>query len=130
MTAISSSRDDASEAGHGDILIVDDNPANLLALEAALAPVGGRVVRAQAGEEALRFLLQHDFALILLDVQMPSLDGFETARLIRERRRSRYTPIIFVTAHGRDDESILEAYKLGAVDFLFKPVVTEVLQSK
>jgi len=131
MSEISSVREDAShDAGIGDILIVDDNAANLLALEAALAPVGERVVRAQSGEEALRLLLQHDFALILLDVQMPSLDGFETARLIRERRRSRYTPIIFVTAYGRDDQSVLEAYKLGAVDFLFKPVVTEILQSK
>jgi len=131
MTVISSPRDDApNDSGIGDILIVDDNAANLLALEAALAPIGERVVRAQSGEEALRLLLKHDFALILLDVQMPSLDGFETARLIRDRRRSRYTPIIFVTAHGRDDESILEAYKLGAVDFLFKPVIAEILQSK
>lgn len=131
MTVISSAREDApSDPGVADILIVDDNSANLLALEAALSTVGERVVRAQSGEEALRLLLQHDFALILLDVQMPAMDGFETARLIRERRRSRYTPIIFVTAHGRDDESILEAYKLGAVDFLFKPVVAEVLQSK
>ena len=131
MTVIASPREDTvNDAGIGDILIVDDNPANLLALEAALAPIGERVVRAPSGEEALRLLLMHDFALILLDVQMPSLDGFETARLIRERRRSRYTPIIFVTAHGRDDQSVLEAYKLGAVDFLFKPVVAEILQSK
>jgi len=131
MTVISPPREDAApDAGIGDILIVDDNAANLLALEAALAPIGERVMRAQSGEEALRLLLNHDFALILLDVQMPSLDGFETARLIRDRRRSRYTPIIFVTAHGRDDQSILEAYKLGAVDFLFKPVVAEILQSK
>jgi len=131
MTLTSSAREDApTAAGVADILIVDDNPANLIALEAALTSVGERIVRAQSGEEALRLLLQHDFALILLDVQMPSLDGFETARLIRERRRSRYTPIIFVTAHGRDDESVLEAYKLGAVDFLFKPVITEILQSK
>ncbi len=131
MTVISPPREDTlDDAGIGDILIVDDNASNLLALEAALAPIGERVVRAQSGEEALRLLLQRDFALILLDVQMPSLDGFETARLIRERRRSRYTPIIFVTAHGRDDQSVLEAYKLGAVDFLFKPVIAEILQSK
>ncbi|HEY4187898.1 MAG TPA: response regulator [Polyangia bacterium] len=131
MTATSSEMDDALDAAeHGDILVVDDNPANLLAMEAALGTVGRRVVRAQSGAEALRMLLEHDFALILLDVQMPSLDGFETARLIRERRRSRHTPIIFVTAYGREEQNVLEAYKLGAVDFLFKPVVAEILQSK
>ena len=114
----------------GDILVVDDNKANLIAMEAVLASLGSPVVRAQSGEEALRILLERDFALILLDVQMPFLDGFETARLIRERRRSAHTPIIFVTAHGRDENDVLAAYKLGAVDFLFKPVVGEVLRSK
>ena len=113
-----------------EILVVDDNNANLVAMEAVLFSMGSRVVRAQSGEEALRILLERDFALILLDVQMPSLDGFETARLIRERRRSRHTPIIFVTAHGRDENDVLAAYKLGAVDFMFKPVVAEVLRSK
>jgi len=114
----------------GDILVVDDNKANLIAMEAVLASLGSPVVRAQSGDEALRILLERDFALILLDVQMPLLDGFETARLIRERRRSAHTPIIFVTAHGRDENDVLAAYKLGAVDFLFKPVVGEVLRSK
>jgi len=114
----------------GDILVVDDNKANLIAMDAVLASLGSPVVRAQSGEEALRILLERDFALILLDVQMPLLDGFETARLIRERRRSAHTPIIFVTAHGRDENDVLAAYKLGAVDFLFKPVVGEVLRSK
>jgi len=114
----------------GDILVVDDNKANLIAMEAVLASLGSPIVRAQSGEEALRILLERDFALILLDVQMPLLDGFETARLIRERRRSAHTPIIFVTAHGRDENDVLAAYKLGAVDFLFKPVVGEVLRSK
>lgn len=99
-------------------------------MEAALGPVGSPIVRAQSGEEALRLLLQRDFALILLDVQMPTLGGFETARLIRERLRSRHTPIIFVTAYGRDENDIRSAYELGAVDFLFKPVVTEILRSK
>ena len=98
----------------GDILVVDDNKANLIAMEAVLASLGSPVVRAQSGEEALRILLERDFALILLDVQMPLLDGFETARLIRERRRSSHTPIIFVTAHGRDENDVLAAYKLGA----------------
>jgi signal transduction histidine kinase len=119
-----------AEKTSGDILIVDDNVANLLATETALGGLGGHVVRARSGEEALRILLERDFALILLDVKMPSLGGFETARLIRERRRSRHTPIIFITAYGRDEQDVLAAYNLGAVDFLFKPIVAEVLQSK
>lgn len=114
----------------GDILVVDDNSANLLAMEAVLGPLGSPVVRAQSGQEALHLLLERDFALILLDVQMPLLDGFETARMIRDRRRSRHTPIIFVTAHGREEKDVLAAYQLGAVDFMFKPVVAEVLRSK
>lgn len=113
-----------------DILVVDDNPANLIAIETALGELGARVQRAQSGSEALRLLLQHDFAVILLDVKMPTLDGFETARLIRARRRSSHTPIIFVTAHDRDDSEVLAAYQLGAVDFLFKPIVPEVLRAK
>jgi signal transduction histidine kinase len=113
-----------------DILIVDDNPANLLAMEVALGDLGGRVARAHSGAEALQLLLERDFALIILDVKMPLLGGFETAQLIRGRRRSRHTPIIFVTAHGRDERDVLAAYKLGAVDFLFKPIVAEVVRAK
>jgi two-component system, sensor histidine kinase len=113
-----------------DILIVDDNPANILAVEAALGDLAENVVRAQSGAEALRILLERDFALILLDVKMPTMDGFETARLIRDRKRSRYTPIIFMTAYSRNDQEILAAYNLGAVDFLFKPVVAEMLRAK
>jgi two-component system, sensor histidine kinase len=119
-----------SEPPIADILIVDDEPANLLAMEAALGDLGGRTVRAHSGAEALRLLLERDFALIMLDVKMPSLGGFETAQLIRERKRSRHTPIIFVTAYGRDEGDILSAYKLGAVDFLFKPIVAEIVQAK
>lgn len=119
-----------AESSNSDILVVDDNPANLVAVEAALGELSGRMVRAQSGSEALRLLLDRDFALILLDVKMPSMDGFEAARLIRARRRSSYTPIIFITAHGRDDTEILAAYELGAVDFLFKPIVPEVLRAK
>jgi signal transduction histidine kinase len=122
--------DPTSEPLVADILIVDDDPANLVAMEAALGDLGGRVVRAHSGAEALRFLLERDFALIILDVKMPSLGGFETAQLIRERQRSRHTPIIFVTAYGRDDREILSAYRLGAVDFLFKPIVAEIVQAK
>ena len=113
-----------------DILLVDDNPANLTAIEVGLGDLGRRVVRAASGEDALRRLLELDFSLILLDVQMPTLDGFQTARLIRQRPRSRGTPIIFMTAFDCDDKEVLRAYELGAVDFLFKPVVPEILRSK
>lgn len=113
-----------------DILVVDDNPNNLVAIQTALGELGARVQRAQSGSEALRLLLEHDFALILLDVKMPTMDGFETAKLIRARRRSSHTPIIFITAYDRDDAEILAAYELGAVDFLFKPIVPEVLRAK
>jgi two-component system, sensor histidine kinase len=118
------------DAKPGDILVVDDNPANLLAIEAALGDLALNMRRAHSGGEALRLLLERDFALILLDVNMPSLDGYETARLIRDRKRSRHTPIIFVTAYSRDDREVLRAYQLGAVDFLFKPIVPEVLRAK
>jgi signal transduction histidine kinase len=120
-----------SQSSHtADILVVDDNPANVVAIEAALGELGARVARAHSGSEALRILLDRDFALILLDVKMPTMDGFETARMIRARKRSSHTPIIFVTAHGRDDREVQSAYALGAVDFLFKPVVPEVLRAK
>lgn len=114
----------------GDILVVDDNASNLLAMESALATLGCPVVRAQSGQEALRLLLERDFALILLDVQMPALDGFETAKMVRERRRSCHTPIIFISAYGREEQQVLAAYRLGAVDFLFKPIVPDILVSK
>lgn len=113
-----------------DVLVVDDNRLNLVALEAALAETFVNVVQAQSGDAALRMLLDRDFALILLDVQMPTLDGFETAKLIRQRARTRNTPIIFVTAHDRADEDVLRAYDLGAVDFLTKPVVPAILRAK
>jgi signal transduction histidine kinase len=113
-----------------DILVVDDDAANLLAIEAALGDLGPRLVKASSGREALRRLLQQDFALILLDVHMPSMDGFETAGLIRARQRNRHVPIIFVTAYGQSDARVLEGYALGAVDFLFKPIVPEVLRAK
>jgi two-component system, sensor histidine kinase len=123
-------RDRDERAPVGDILLVDDNPANLIAIEAALGDLSMGVTRAHSGPEALRFLLERDFALILLDVNMPSMNGFDTARLIRERKRSRHTPIIFVTAYSRDDREVLAAYELGAVDFLFKPIVPEMLRAK
>jgi serine phosphatase RsbU (regulator of sigma subunit) len=113
-----------------DILLVDDSPANLLALEAILGNLRQNLVKAPSGKHALRYLMDHDVAIILMDVQMPGLDGFETAQLIRHRERSRYTPIIFLTAHERTDTQVFKVYAAGAVDFLTKPFVPEVLKSK
>jgi signal transduction histidine kinase len=113
-----------------NILLVDDQPANLVALEAILADLGQNLVKAHSGSEALRFLLADDFAVILLDIQMQDLDGFETARLIRGREKSRPTPIIFLTAYERADFSVAEAYTLGAVDYLVKPLVPGILRAK
>jgi PAS domain S-box-containing protein len=111
------------------ILLVDDEPANLLALEAVLDELGERLVRAASGAQALRLLRDEDFAAVLLDVRMPGMDGFETARLIRAQRRSRETPIIFITG---DPASLCveEAYAIGAVDLLGKPLVPAVLKAK
>ena len=112
------------------VLLVDDRPENLLALEAVLAPLACRLVRASSGEEALRALLQDEFAVILLDVQMPGLDGFETAELIRARERTRSVPLIFVTAISKEADHVFKGYASGAVDYLFKPVNPVVLRSK
>src|SRR5258708_31985351 len=92
------------------ILLVDDQPENLSSAEAVLERLGQEVVKAQSGREALRHLLEDDFAVILLDVMMPGMDGFETASLIRSRERSRYTPIIFITALGKSDEHLFHGY--------------------
>ncbi|HEY9811691.1 MAG TPA: ATP-binding protein [Halomicronema sp.] len=113
-----------------NILLVDDNPKNILALEAILEGLGENLVKASSGEEALRCLLSQDFAVILLDVQMPGIDGFETAALIRQRQRSRNTPIIFLTAFSKSDQFIFQGYSLGAVDYLFKPLEPTILLSK
>jgi PAS domain S-box-containing protein len=113
-----------------NILLVDDQPANLLALEAILEPLGQRLVTARSGEEALRLLLHDDFAVVLLDVQMEGIDGFEVARLIRGRERSRHTPIIFITAYEQPEFSAARAYTLGAVDYLVKPLVPAILRAK
>ena len=113
-----------------EILIVDDRPENLLALEAILEPLGQVLVRAHSGDEALRLLLSHDFAMILLDVQMPGIDGFETARLIKSRERTKYIPIIFLTAISKDEEYVFEGYSVGAVDYMTKPFQPDILRSK
>jgi PAS domain S-box-containing protein len=113
-----------------NILIVDDHPENLLALEALLSDLGQNIVRADSGMEALRLLLHQEFALILLDVDMPIINGFETAALIRDRDRSRHTPIIFLTAVNKAEQHVFKGYALGAVDYLTKPFVPEILRSK
>ncbi len=113
-----------------DILLVDDHEENLLALEAILTDDSYNLVRARSGRDALREVLSRDFALILLDVAMPDLDGYETASIIRQRERSCDTPIIFLTANYRTDLHVFRGYSVGAVDYIFKPFSPEVLKSK
>lgn len=113
-----------------DILLVDDHEENLLALEAILTDPDYNLVRANSGRAALKEVLRHDFALILLDVAMPDMDGYETATLIRGRERSRETPIIFLTANYRSDSHVFRGYSVGAVDYIFKPFSPEILTSK
>ncbi|MEW6477451.1 MAG: ATP-binding protein [Actinomycetota bacterium] len=120
----------AAQAGVPRVLLVDDRPDNLLALRAVLEPLGLDLVEASSGEEALRHLLAGEFALIILDVQMPVLDGFETARLIRGRERTRYVPIIFLTAISGEPEHYLRGYESGAVDYVYKPFEPEILRAK
>ncbi len=112
------------------ILLVDDHPHKLLALEAILENEHFLIEKASSGLEALRFLLREDYAVILLDVNMPVLDGYETAALIRHRKRSESLPIIFVTASSADDQSASKGYSLGAVDYINAPVIPEVLKAK
>jgi two-component system, sensor histidine kinase and response regulator len=113
-----------------NILLVDDQPANLVALEAMLQVLGQNLITATSGREALKWLLTHDFAVILLDVKMPDMDGFETAALIRERDKSRHTPILFLTAADSTQTQAVRGYAVGAVDYLIKPVVPEFVRSK
>ena len=113
-----------------NVLLVDDRPENLLAMESILADLGQNLICATSAREALRFLLVEDFALILLDVQMPGMTGFELAELIRERARTQHTPIIFVSATSRDEKYVFKGYSLGAVDYLTKPFEPEILKSK
>jgi PAS domain S-box-containing protein len=112
------------------ILLVDDDPRNILTLNAVLDGLGARLVPARSGAAALKALLDEDFALILLDVRMPDMDGFETAALIRQRLRSAHTPIIFVTGNDATPASMHQGYKVGAVDYIVKPLDPEVLRSK
>jgi signal transduction histidine kinase len=119
-----------SDAPHASILIVDDDRGSLLGMQGVLSSLGARLVTAASGEEALRRVLEDDFAAILMDVRMPGIDGFTTARMIRERKRSRYTPIIFLTAATEDFSQMFRGYEAGAVDYIAKPVIPEVLRSK
>ena len=124
-------RNDAMQrTGVPRVLLVDDRADNLLALQAVLEPLGLDLVEACSGEEALRHLLAGEFALIVLDVQMPVLDGFETARLIRGRERTRYVPIIFLTAISGEPDHYLRGYQSGAVDYVYKPFEPEILRAK
>src|SRR5687768_4548326 len=113
-----------------NILLVDDQPANLVALEAMLQGLGQNLIKAESGREALKWLLTHEFAVILLDVKMPEMDGFETATLIRQRDKSRHTPILFLTAADSTQTQAVRGYEVGAVDYLVKPVVPEFVRSK
>ena len=113
-----------------EILLVDDRPENLIALRAILEPLNQTLISAKSGEEALRQVLKHDFALILMDVQMPGMDGFEAASLLKQRERSKYVPILFVTAVSREQEYVFKGYSAGAVDYIFKPIHPDILRSK
>jgi CheY-like chemotaxis protein len=120
----------SSEVEPARILLVDDRPENLLALEAILSSLGQTLVRAASGEEALKALLSDDYAVILLDVQLPGMDGFETAAHIKRRERTRDIPIIFLTAINREPQHAFRGYSAGAVDYLAKPFDPWVLRAK
>ena len=135
MTDVGSTGGPAGHAGvagggKARILLVDDRPENLLALEAILSSLDQSLVRATSGEEALKALLAEDFAVILLDVQMPGMDGFETASHIKRRERTRDIPIIFLTAINREPQHAFRGYSAGAVDYLAKPFDPWVLRAK
>ena len=115
---------------NANLLIVDDLPENLLALEAVIRKEGRTVFQASSGEEALALLLEHEFALAILDVQMPSMNGFELAELMRGTEKTRHIPIVFVTAAGKESRYAFKGYETGAVDFLYKPLDVQAVQSK
>ena len=112
------------------ILLVDDRPENLLALEAVLESEQYKLVKATSGEEALRCLLKDEFAVIVLDVQMPGMDGIETAKLIKARDKSKDVPIIFISANSREAEHLFAGYSAGAIDYMVKPFIPQILKSK
>jgi len=113
-----------------NILVADDRAEDRAALEAVLAPLGQNLVLAESGQDALRHILKTEFAVILLDVQMPLMDGFETARMIRQRERSQEVPIIFITGAAVTGEERFKGYEAGAVDYMLKPIVPDILRWK
>jgi len=113
-----------------NLLIVDDNEKNLFALNKILEKLEVKVYQANSGNEALSFLIRHEFAMTILDVQMPVMNGFELAAMMREQNKLKETPILFLTAHSKGKEHINKGYKLGAVDYLFKPIDTDILITK
>src|SRR5205085_12448397 len=127
---MSATRNNNSSGEKVSILVVDDRADKLLAYEVMLAELNQNLVCARSGKEALRHLLNEDFAAILLDVNMPGMDGFETAALIRQRQRSETTPIIFVSAINDTVNHISRGYSLGAVDYILTPVVPDILRAK
>ena len=134
MAASLTSHDSFSAAGASidpvDILLVDDQPARLLVYRAILAPLAENLIEASSGTEALKHLMERECALILLDVNMPGMDGFETASLIHQHPRFEKTPIIFVTAVNVSDMDRMRGYKLGAVDYVMVPIIPEILRGK
>src|SRR6476646_6214165 len=124
-------KEETSDKSPVKILAVDDREDNLLSIETILEKENYTIVKANSGRAALKVLLQeHDFTLILMDVQMPDMNGFETASLIYERERLRHIPIIFITAQNQDEEYMFKGYKMGAVDFIYKPINPELLRYK
>src|SRR6186713_3379031 len=116
---------------HPKILLVDDREDNLFSIETILEPDGYKFVKANSGRQALKILLsEYDFAMILMDVQMPNLNGFETASLIYEREKLKHIPIIFITANNYGDDNMFKGYQSGAVDYIFKPINPDILRAK
>jgi len=113
-----------------NILLVDDRKENLIALEALLENPDLRIIKAESGNLALGLMLEFDFALVLLDVQMPEMDGFEVAELMRKKEKTRQIPIVFITAINKEEKYVFKGYEMGAVDYLFKPIDPTVLKSK
>jgi response regulator RpfG family c-di-GMP phosphodiesterase len=119
-----------SETNPINVLVVDDRAENLLALEGLLSRPDRNVIKASSGNEALALTLDHDLAMVLMDVQMPDLNGFETAELLRGSERTRHIPIIFITAINKEQQYVFKGYEAGAVDYLFKPVDPDILEAK
>ncbi len=130
LRQVSGTGERSEPAGKVSILVVDDNPKNLMSMEAVLGGLDLDVVTAESGRKALKQLLKRDFAAILLDVNMPEMDGFEAAELIRQREKSRYTPIIFVSSEKMDESYMIDGYSHGAMDYILKPFSPETLKAK